>query len=126
MVTFENYANPEQVGRNLLKGMAYTLTTNGEIIACGGVMPFWKGVGEAWVVTSPLVEKYRLAFAKVVHNKLSEIIRRNGYERVQTCVHADFMSSRRWVERMGFKPEGLMKKYIGGQDYVRYAWVREG
>jgi len=126
LVTFKNFTDPEQAGRNLLKGPGFTGLMDGEIIASGGVVILWKGVGEAWVVSSPLVEKYPLIFAKTIARKLREIIRESGLVRVQTMVDAEHIVSQRWIERMGFVQEGLMRKYLQGRDFWRYALVREG
>jgi len=123
-LTFMNFSNPKAIAINLTKGIAYTLT-NGTPIACGGVMPLWEGVGEGWVVTSELVERYPLTFAKTVWRKMKEIIDEMDLVRVQTLVDAEHTVSMKWVERMGFENEGLMRKYLGGRDFYRYALLRE-
>jgi len=123
-LTFMNFPDPSAVARNLASGRAYTIA-NGVPIACGGVLPLWKGVGEGWVVTSDLVEKYPLIFAKTVWRAMTELIVDMGLERIQTVVDSEHTVSQRWVERMGFKNEGLMKKYLGGRDFIRYAIVRD-
>lgn len=125
MLTFLNFPNPRVIARNLLRGMAITGFHNGEILACGGVMPLWKGVGEAWVVTSPLVEKCPFFFMRTVWRRLLTFISIMELERVQTTVDAEHEVSLKWVERMGFKQEGLMEKYIGGRDFFRYALIME-
>jgi len=125
-LTFMNFPKPELVAKRFTGGPAYTIVASEGLVASGGILPLWKGVGEAWVVTSELVDTYPLLFAKTVWRKLYEIIDGNGIERVQTTIHKDFIVSQKWAERMGFKNEGLMRKYLGGEDYYRYALVREG
>jgi hypothetical protein len=122
-LTFLNFPNPNAIALNLFRGPAFTLT-NGQIIGCGGILPLWKGVGEGWVITSDLVEKYPILFAKTVWRKMKELMVRMGLERVQTLVDAEHTVSQKWVERMGFENEGLMHKYLGGRDFIRYAIVR--
>lgn len=124
-LTFLNFPNPKLIAENLTKGPAFTAFNDGEIVACGGIMPFWKEVGEAWVITSPLVSQYPLFFAKTVWRKLRDLIKSMNLERVQTMVDAENIISQRWVERMNFKNEGLMRKYLGGRDYIRYALIKE-
>ncbi|GAH46646.1 unnamed protein product [marine sediment metagenome] len=124
-LTFMNFPKPELVAKKFAKGIAYTIEVPEGLVASGGVLPLWKGVGEAWVVTSELVETYPILFAKTVWKKLYEIINANGIERVQTTIHKDHVISQRWAERMGFENEGLMKKYLGGEDYYRYALIKE-
>jgi len=125
MLTFLNFPNPKILARNLMRGPALTGFSDGEIIACGGIMPLWKGVGEAWVVTSPLVLKCSFSFVKVILRKLPIFSNILELERVQTTVDVEHTTSIKWVERMGFVREGLMHKYINGRDYYRYALIKE-
>jgi hypothetical protein len=124
-LTFMNFPNPELIAKKFTRGIAYTIEAPEGLVASGGVIPLWKGVGEAWVVTSDLVEKYPIFFAKTVWRKLHEILDVNGIERVQTTIHRDHMVSQRWAERMGFENEGLMRRFLGGEDYYRYALIKE-
>ena len=123
-MTFLNFPDPSAIAENLLKGPAYTIT-NGVPVACGGILPLWKGVGEGWVVTSSLVEKYPVIFAKTVWRATLRLIESMDLDRIQTVVDAEHTVSQMWVQRMGFKREGLMQKYMGGRDYIRYALIRE-
>lgn len=119
--------NPAVSAYNLSRGPAFTAISNGDIIACGGVVPFWKGVGEAWLITSDLTEKFKIFFAKTVHNKLEEIIKLMDFKRVQALIDSEHLIGQRFIERLGFKnetPEG-MKKYIGGRTFYRYSLVKE-
>jgi hypothetical protein len=124
LTTFIGFVDPYSVAENLMKGPAFTGECNGDIIACGGIIPLWKGVGEAWVVTSELVEKFRFTFAKVVWRNLRVQIDAMELDRVQTVIHKDHKVSIKWAERMGFVSEGLMRKYISGCDFYRFAWIR--
>lgn len=123
-LAFMHFPNPKAIASRLAKGPAFTML-NGNIIACAGVLPLWKGSGEGWAVTSPLVEKYPVTFAKSVFLKITEIIEEMQLIRLQTVVDAEHTVSQNWLKRMGFKDEGLMRKYLGGRDFYRYAWIRE-
>jgi hypothetical protein len=123
-MTFLNFPDPMSIAINLNKGPAYTLV-NEEIIASGGILPLWKGVGEGWIVSSPLVEKYPIAFAKTLWRKMLSLYDELGLERLQTLVDAEHIVSQKWLERMGFENEGLMRKYLNGRDFYRYALIKE-
>ena len=125
LITFLNFPNPKLIAETLGRGPAFTLLSDGQIIACGGIVPFWKGVGESWVISSKLVNQYPLSFAKVVWRKLLELIDKFNFERVQTVVDAENIVSQKWLERMGYKNEGQMRKYIKGRTFYRYAWIKE-
>jgi hypothetical protein len=123
---FSNIPNPMVAAYNLARGPSFTGVYEGEIVGCGGVILFWKGVGEAWLITSPLVDKFRLTFAKTIHRKLEELIKSLDLERVQAIVDAEFKTGQKFIERMGFineTPSG-MKKYIGGRTFYRYALIK--
>lgn len=122
-MTFLNFPNPQAIANQLAKAPAFTLS-NGQPIACGGILILWQGVGEGWVVTSPAIEEHAVFFAKTTWRMMQEIIIKNQLVRVQTLVDAEHKVSQKWVERMGFRKEGLMEKYIGGRDYFRYALIR--
>ena len=123
-LTIMHFPNPRSVANNLARGPAFTGLADGEIIACGGILPLWKGVGEAWVVSSELVSLYPITFAKVIWRKMKAIIEELELERVQTTVDAEHKVSQRWLERMNFKNEGVMRKFLGGRDYYRFAWIK--
>ena len=123
--TYLNFPNPRRVAEHLALGPGFTMVDNEEIIASGGIMPCWKGVGEAWAITSPRLPSYSFAFARTIWRKLFLLIDTMQLERVATVVDAEHTVSQTWVERMGFKREGLMIKYLGGRDYIRYALIKE-
>ena len=68
-------------------------------------------MGEAWVLSSPLVERFKLSFHKAVKQTLDAIQKNLKLHRIQCMVHADYTRSQKWVERLGFKREGLMDKF---------------
>lgn len=125
-MTFLKFPDPMTIAKSLTKGPSLTASVNGDILFCGGIVPMWKGVGEAWVVTSPLVDQYPFSFAKTVWRKLLFFAKSLEFDRVQTTVDIEHSVSIEWVERMGFVREGLMRKYIIGRDFYRYALIREG
>jgi hypothetical protein len=102
------------------------LLPDGEVAACGGVAIQWPGFGVGWAITSDLVDDYMLTFHKTFKRMIAHIERSRGLVRIQTTVHADHLVSRRWLKRLGFETEGLMRRYIGGDDYYLMARVRHG
>ena len=122
--TFGTRGNPEVIARQLSQGQAFTGVCEKGFIACAGVLPIWKGVAEGWCVGSPLIQLFRFSFPRVVHKKIQEVINLYKLDRLQTIVDAEFTVSVKWLERMGFRYEGEMEKYIAGRTYLRYAWVR--
>jgi len=108
-----------------LRGPAYTMISDRGIVACGGIMKLWRGVGDAWVLATPLLRIYPKIVTKSVRFYLHEIINNMKFERVQAVVKADFEVGHRWIKRLGFHEEGMMEKYFAGIDFVRYAIITD-
>lgn len=105
-----------------LSGPAITGAIDGRVAMIAGIEPLWSGVGEAWAVTTPLVDRHRAAIARKVAAELPRQAADLGLHRLQAAVHDDHVRSRRWLEWMGFEPEGLMQGYgPDGAPYWRYA-----
>ncbi len=106
------------------KGYTWSMVESGRVLAMAGVMPLWKGVGEAWSLMTPEALQHGTA----LHLKAVKVLKslfNQGWWRIQTTVRADFGEGLRWAERLGFKDEGLMEKYgPDSKDYIRYARVR--
>jgi len=106
-------------------GPAYTaVDPEGKIVACWGVHTMWDGVGEMWAVFSPLAKKYAHTWviAKAMMRGLMQI-----YHRLQAPLDpVACPEAIRFDERLGFKPEGLMRRFgPHGEDMVMYALVRD-
>jgi len=103
---------------------ATVVDDEGNIVFCCGIMDFWPGVGEIWAVFSPLAQKY--AHTWIVAKELLAAHLKN-YVRLQAPLDpAGRPEAIRFDERLGFKPEGLMRHYgPHGEDMIMYALVKE-
>jgi hypothetical protein len=109
-----------------LPGHGYSLMKNGHLIASAGVYPVWEGLGEAWVVPSDLIYRYKIELVKQINHYFRELLEKHNYRRVQATVRADFETGHRFIEFFGFKRESLLKSYgPDGADHVQYALLRE-
>jgi len=112
------FPDKDVVAINLSRGYAYTMVCDEGIVACGGIIPLWKGVGEAWAITSELLNMYRLSFAKAARKLVDTAIKELELERIQAVVIEGHKDSIKWVEWIGFEEEGLMRRYIDGRNYA--------
>ena len=98
----------------------------GEIVFCAGIHNMWSGVGEIWAVFSPLAKKYPDTWI-IARKLLNQYFSQNGYVRLQAALDPkECPESIRFDERLGFKPEGLMRRYgTHGEDMIMYALVKE-
>ena len=107
-------------------GPAFTILNEKEIIGIAGVVILWPGVGEAWTFLNPSFKRYAKSIHRAVKEKLQEIMDTFNLHRVQTTVLDGFEAGIRWVKRLGFEEEGIMKAYgPNGEDFIRFARVRK-
>lgn len=100
-------------------GPSATVMKQEEIVGSVGMVPFWDGMAEVWAVVSRHVMKAKVHFHKASANLMDHFVNKLQLNRVQAAVIADHPKALCWVMRLGFKPEGTMKKYgPNGNDYV--------
>lgn len=111
---------------NYTPGTCYSGFYEGKCLGCGGVRILWKGVGEAWVMFSPEIFNFAREAYHYVGMYLEKIITDNNLHRVQGHVDSEFMLAIRYIENLGFKIEGKMRKYgPTGKDHYLYALVED-
>ena len=101
-----------------IPGLSYTLLVDNNIILAGGIIPFWDGVCEGWVMSSKRVFDYKIKSAASVKKRLDLLCTNNKIWRLQTSVKEDFKTGIRFAEWLGLKKEGLMTMY--GPDKTNY------
>ena len=105
-------------------GPAFTILHGGEAAACGGVAVQPGATGNAWMLTSPLVERIPVAVARAVRGRLAAIEKDCVLTRIQTTVHARHDVPRAWFRFLGFACEGVLRKLVDDDDYYLYARVK--
>lgn len=99
----------------------WTGLLDGKIMAAAGVIIPFKGLGEAWLLTTPLVEKHPLLFVRTVKRVMGMIAVSHGLHRLQAMVDVSFTRAHRFVELLGFESEAVLEKYGPKQEtYVMY------
>ena len=87
---------------------------NGQKLALIGIQKIWEGVANVYIV--PSIEAHNVqatAFIKCVHTMRKEMDKRIGdlgLHRLQTSTPFDD-THQRWMEKLGFRLEGIMKSY---------------
>lgn len=104
--------------------VGFTLFKGAEIVACGGVRHLWQGVGEGWVLTSPLVHECPRLFTVLALRGLEWLHRTKGYHRIGAHVLVGFNAAEKWANRLGFHREGPADGYgPNGEDFIHYGRV---
>lgn len=107
-------------------GYSWTGVVGTDIIAAGGISPIWEGVACAWLLSTPLVDKYQLFLHKTVKNAIKLVTEAKNLHRIETTILTDHVVSQRWAERLGFVREGIMRKFDSRKNnYFRYALILE-
>lgn len=108
-------------------GPAITLLNDSlEVVACAGVIVPYQGMGEFWMIPGSLVPKYGLTVSKEAKRFIADTVERFSLHRIQATVREVDQRAVRWIERLGFEREGLMKRYgSDGRNYFMYARVSD-
>jgi hypothetical protein len=117
------YLKDAEVVQVFMKGPAITVRVNGVIAGSGGFAIPWPGRAEAWLLTTPLIARYpKLAFSLAKH--YLSMAPSMGFTRIETAIAESHHVARRWLKRLGFTEESLMRRFgPNGQNFVRYVII---
>jgi len=115
--------DPEQWKMIAERSDAQSVFVNGDILCSGGVFMLREGFGEAWLVCSILVYIYPSILYRVAKRYLDKIIRDRNLHRVQATPSTTWPTGYKFVERLGFQIEGVLRKY-GSQQEDCYMYGR--
>jgi hypothetical protein len=106
-------------------GHAFTALNQEEVLGCAGVMPLWRGCGEA---VSFLTPKFRGSFPIGLHKSVSRGLRNIQqtfhYHRIQVNVELGNHIGYMWAERLGFQWEGVMPFWTPDKrTFVRFGQI---
>ena len=104
--------------------MSFTGVTENLVIAAGGIYPVWDGVGEAWFLGSHHITNNPLSAMRILKRHLHKIMIDHKFHRIQATTLESYPASRRWMQFLGMKEEGIMEKFCpAGRDFIRWARV---
>ncbi|MCK5017545.1 MAG: hypothetical protein KAS32_10800 [Candidatus Peribacteraceae bacterium] len=105
-------------------GQCITGLVNDVIIGCGGIDLLWEGVGEVWLFLSPDVANFTVKSYRVIKKGLRKLIKDNNLIRTQAWGRVGFNDAHTLFRHLGFKPEGIARKYApDGADCILYSIV---
>ena len=101
----------EDICKRARPGETYTaLDDSGIVRFVGGIALYWVGVGEAWVLYDKELRKNLRQYFTYTGIMLYRILEDNNLHRVQTVCEATPLKMK-FLERLGFKRQCLLKKY---------------
>lgn len=92
-------------------------------IACGGFILLWPNAAELWAKVSPEAKAYKIELDEIILNFITDTARAFHLSRLQATVDKEFIVAKRWIEFLGFREEGLLKKYFNNKDYLMYSRI---
>lgn len=102
---------------------AVTFIFQDKPIAIAGALEFIPGVLVAWSLLSDKIKECPIGFHRAMLY-LIDFYLEAGYRRIQITVRQDYEMGWRWAKTLGFKCEGIMRKYgPDGSDYLMFARV---
>lgn len=92
-------------------GPAFTLLQGERVLACGGAVRFWPGVGELWLWLGGRALENPVALARWSRRAVRLLRRRQGFVRLQAHVRADDERAGRFARFLGLRNEGACPGY---------------
>jgi len=109
------------------QGLGYAVLDNGKPIVCFGLSEIWPHVAECWLIPDvDMIKKWRLKFHKGSLNFMIKTAKNLNLHRIHVTVDKDNPVALKWIRRMKFEPEGILKKYsYDKRDMVMYSRIFE-
>jgi hypothetical protein len=104
--------------------LSFTGIIDGRIISCGGLKMYSQTGAEIWQIPSVYVGQYVLVYARYIKRWLNDSVQALGLNRVETVSIDDDLHNR-WMLFLGFKKEGVKRKFLFNKDYAVWGRVWE-
>lgn len=102
-------------------GLAWTAEHDGEIIACGGLMPQWEHRAIAWMIIGENAGPHFVALHRHVYRGLVKA----PYRRIEAHVDVGFAAGVKWMKMLGFELEAYKRAYRpDGADMLQFVRIR--
>ncbi len=106
------------------KGPTWTLIYDGQPVSFFGGFYLWDGVMEIWQIPTIHVAKCPKFYSKMIKFFVDKYFELFHLHRMQSTCLDDALHNR-WMRFLGFKKEGILKKYNWNKaDYCIFAKVR--
>lgn len=114
------YISSEYVLQIATAGPAISVFCGETLLGSAGIAPFGFGGAALWAMISKDAGRHFVA----VHRIALRFLDACPVRRLEASVAVGFESGCRWLQMLGFQSEGIMRAYVPGEDYMRYARLR--
>lgn len=117
-----NHVDTEKLKVLVNQPHSFAAVDGEEVLACLGVIEYWKGRGEAWAFFRQNIGARFVS----IHRQVVSFLDSVDVRRIEACVEVDFERGHRWIKQLGFVMEcPLMPFYqINGQSSSRYVRIK--
>lgn len=112
---------PDNLFKLTQTGAAWAVRLNGKLVALCGHVPIWPGRTMLWAMLGVDSGPAMLAVTREAKRQIAAI--HVEFARVEAYVDRHHEEAKRWVALLGFRREGLMRKFANGVDYFLYSRV---
>lgn len=110
---------PDNLYRLQQVGPAWHVRRGGKLVAMGGHTPVWEGRTVLWGYLGVDSGPSMAAMTRKVRAELDALALE--FPRIEAYASRNYGAASRWLVMLGFKREGLMRKFAAGRDYFLYA-----
>jgi len=99
----------------------FSIICDNKVLGIVGANHMRQGTAEVWICISKHISKYAKTFHKTVLDLIEWGVKKHNKYRLTIAVRVDSDRNYKWAEAIGFKAEGIMKKYDGKKDFYLMA-----
>jgi hypothetical protein len=105
--------------------VARTVTHDGVVLGCAGLLRKWEGLAEAWLLIDPAArERHGLVVARMVKRELGQMMQ--PFRRIEADVLEGWALGLDFVAWLGFHVESVMRAYgPRGETFVKCVIIRD-
>lgn len=112
---------PDNLRALVLAGKAWAVKKDGKLIALMGHTPMWIGRTVMWAYLSKDCGRVMVALTRAIAAEINRM--QVDFLRIEAYAEVEHREGNRWLKAMGFRCEGVMRKFVNGIDYNLYAKV---
>lgn len=115
--------SPDGLYSLINSGPSWAVRLDGKLVAIGGHCPVWQGRTILWgylgADCGPALRVMTREVKRVVNDELLV-----EFDRIEAYAERNHENGKQWLRMLGFKREGVMRKFMLGHDYIMYAKVK--
>lgn len=105
-------------------GPCYTgYTKEGKVVGAAGVRQLNAKTYEGWAILAKDSKPYAKSIIRAVDLFIKNMFEFDAADRFQATVRMDFAEGHRFAKILGFTPEGILKNFEFGKDFMMYSRI---